>query len=125
MIGETILKLLKANTDLTALVNEDNIFPYVAQEKTPLPFIIYTIDKIDSGYSKDGWTGDMVTFSVMTASDKYKSLQDIAKEVRAALELQSDTNTLRIIMTGFQEGYNLTEDAFMNKLTFQVQINSY
>jgi len=125
MIGETIIKLLTDSAALLVLVPENNISAYVAQEDTPLPIIVYTIDTVDADYSKDGWVNDMVVFSVISVSDKYDTLQSIVKEVRDALEMQSDTGTLRIIMTGFQEGFNIAEDAFMNKLTFQVQINNY
>jgi hypothetical protein len=125
MIGKTITKLLKDNAQLLALVSTDNIFPYVVKEDTSLPFIVYAIDSITSGYTKDGWAGDDVTFSVMSFHTDYAILQSIVKEVRDALELDSDTGTQRIILTGFIEGFNISENAFMNKQTFLVRINSY
>ena len=125
MIGLTIAKLLKANTTLMGLVSTDNIFPYVANNDTPLPLIIYTVDTVASEYTKDGWADDVIDFSVVSFSEDYASLQSISAEVRAALELSNDTGTKRIILTGFQEGYNINENVFLNKLSFKVEVTSY
>ena len=122
MTGLTIAKLLKAHPGLLALVSAANIFPYVAQEKTPLPFIIYTVDSVTPDYTKDGWAEDNVTFSVGCVSEDYATLQNIAAEIRDALELQSDTNTKKIRMTGQVEGFNLGENAFINKQTFEIEV---
>lgn len=125
MIGKIITDLLLDNADLLALVDRNNIYPYVANEKTSLPLIIYTIDKVDSTYTKDGWANDIVDFSVMSFSEDYKALQAIVAEVRDALELESSTGTLAIRLTGMVEGYNLTENCFQNRLLFRIQINNY
>jgi hypothetical protein len=122
MTGLTIAKLLKAHPGLVALVSAANIFPYVAQEETPLPLIIYTVDSVSPDYTKDGWAEDLVTFSVICLSDDYASLQSIAAEVRDALELQKDTNTKTIRMTGQVEGYNLAENVFLNKQAFEIEV---
>ena len=125
MTGLTVAKLLKAHPGLVALVSAANIFPYVAQEDTPLPLIIYTIDSVTPEYAKDVWADDIVNFSVIAFSEDYASLQSIAAEVRDALELVSDTYTKRIIMTGQVEGFNLAENVFLNKQSFTVEIESY
>jgi hypothetical protein len=125
MIGLSIAKLLKQDAVLLNLVPEANIFPYVANENTPLPILIYTIDNLDSIYSKDGWAQDEISFSVISLSEDYATLQTIVKEVRNALLMKSDTNTLRIETVGMAEGFNIGENVFMNKLSFQVKVNSY
>lgn len=125
MIGLIIAKLLKASTTLTGLVDEDNIFPYIANEQTPLPYICYTVDNIDPDYTKDGWVKDLVNFSVISFSEDYAILQDISSAVRKALEMKSDTGTERIRMIGQQEGFNITENAFLNKLSFKIEVKYY
>ena len=126
MIGLSIAKLLKAHQALVpGLVLSDSIFPYVANENTPLPIIIYTIDGMDSLYTKDGWVGDEISFSVISLSEDYASLQSIVKEVRNALLMEKDTYTRRFETVGMQEGFSITENVFMNKLSFQVKIDSY
>ncbi len=129
MIGKVIVSLLKTNNDLTALVPESSVYPYVITENTPLPAIIYTIDNMVPGYSKDGWVSDEISFSIISFSVDYAVLQDIIMQVRKALELEDgkfdDITIKRVHMTGFQEGFNLNEKAFMNKLSFIVEMNSY
>jgi len=122
MIGSIIVSLLKANNDLLALVNENSIFPYVAEENTNLPLIIYAIDDIDVSYSKDGWVKDLCNFHVMSFSENYDDLQLIVAEIRSVLELKYTSDTKRIIVTGMQEGFNLNEQVFLNKLNFAVEI---
>ena len=124
-IGITIASLLKANASLLTLVNTNNIFPYVANENTTLPLIIYTVDSLEPEYDKDCWVGDICTFSVISFSEDYANLQLIATQVRAALDTKSTTGTNRITLTGQQEGYNITEGVFLNKLTFEVSIVEY
>jgi hypothetical protein len=122
MIGKEITALLKANSSLLALVPEGNIYPYVANEDTALPLLIYSIDSVNSEYTKDGWADDLIEFSVASYSEDYSSLQDIVSQVRLALEMKYITDSKRIIMTRFLEGFNITENVFVNKLTFRIEV---
>jgi hypothetical protein len=122
MIGEIIVQLLTANADLLALVPAASIFPYVAEEKTDLPLLIYAVDNLDATYSKDGWVKDLITFHVMTFSETYDDLQAIVLQVRKALELKHTSATNRIIVTGMKEGFNLTEQVFLNNMDFAIEV---
>ena len=126
---KVISSLLKANAALLTLVNTNSIYPYVLNENTALPAIVYTVDSITPGYDKDGWTGDDITFSVISLSDNFANLQSIALQVRAALELKSGTTESitywNILLTGQLEGYSISEDSFLNRLTFTTTIISY
>jgi hypothetical protein len=123
MIGKVIATLLKDNTALIALVPEVNIYPYVINENTQLPAIIYTVDNLDTVYDKDGWCQDEWQFSVISFSDNYSTLQNIVEQIRLSLELKRGTDEgidyKQIYLTGQSEGYNISEDVFMNKLTFE------
>ena len=44
MIGKTIKSILAGNGTLTALVAATKIFPYVVNEGTTMPAIVYTIE---------------------------------------------------------------------------------
>lgn len=129
MIGKVIKSLLIANADLLALLPEASIFPYVLNEDTALPAIIYTINSLESDYTKDGWNWDDITFSVISLSGNYNMLQSIVLQVRTALELKYATVEgiviEKIYLTGMEEGFNLTESVFMNRLTFTVKMNTY
>lgn len=129
MIGKVIKSLLDGNAALNALVPTLNRYPYVLNENTPLPAIIYTVDSILPVYDKQGWIGDECTFSVVSFSDNYASLQSISLQVRVALELKDGTyeaiKIRNIYLTGQSEGYNINENVFLNKLTFSTVILSY
>jgi len=129
MIGKVISTLLKANASLLALVDTGSIFPYVINEDTDTPAIVYSVDSITPEYTKDGWTGDVNTFSVISIENDYASLQAIVTQVRAALEWKTGTTEnvvyWNIMMTSQEEAYNIATDVFVNKLTFEVQVISY
>jgi len=129
MIGVLLTYLLKLSTGLTDLINPDHIFPYVINENTPLPAMVYTMDSVTPTYTKDGWAGDTVTFSIVTFASNYSNLQNIVWEIREALELKNgsynDFNYWNILMVSLSEGYNINEDVYMNKMTFSVEITQY
>lgn len=129
MIGKLITSLLTANTALIELVPKTSVYPYVINENTLLPAIIYTIDSLETGYDKDGWVGDICTFSVVSFSDNYSALQNIVLQVRSSLELVKGTiegiTIDRIELEGLTEGYSIAENCFLNKLTFSARITQY
>ena len=130
MIGKAIYNLLSTNATLIALVPATKIFPYVLNENTDLPAIIYTIDTLEPDYTKDGWVLDDITFSVTSLSNDYDTLQSIVAAVRDALEMISGTivgTTIiqHIHVSAMIEGYSITEDVFANKLSFNVNVINY
>jgi hypothetical protein len=129
MIGKVIKSLLEDDATLTAIVPTARIYPYVMNEGTALPAIIYTIDSIGPEYTKDGWANDEVMFSVVSFSNNYTELQSIISAVRGALEWEHGTvegiGIGRIYLEGFMEGYSIGEDTFLNKLSFRVNVINY
>lgn len=129
MIGKTIKSILTTNSALIALVPAVKIYPYVMNEDTQAPCIVFTIDSLEPEYTKSGWADDTITFSVYSYAVNYNSLQTIAKAVRTALELNktgSGTESINhIYLQGMEEGYVLEADTFFNKLTFRVKTNNY
>jgi hypothetical protein len=103
MTGITIKLLLVANDALMVLVPETSVFPYVANEDTPLPFIVYTNIKGLPDYDKNGLVGDEFTFDIYSLHNDYAKLQAVIVQVRAALELKTATNTQRILLTEYSE----------------------
>jgi hypothetical protein len=129
MIGKTIKSILYNSGTLTSLVPTTKIFPYVMDEGTQMPFVVYTIDSVDPDNSKGGWASDEVTFSVMSFATTYPLLQPIVSAIRGAFQgTRVNVGTEqggRIDMSGFDEGFILETNAFFNKLTFKVIINKY
>lgn len=129
MIGKTIKSILAGNTALTALVPASRMFPYVMNEGTILPAIIYTVDSLAPDYSKGGWMLDEVNFSVASFADDYSELQTVVSAIRTALELNqtgAGTQSInRIYLTGMDESFDPEQNVFGNRLNFIVKINKY
>ncbi len=127
MLGKVITHLLKEHGDLTDLVPGARMFPYIVEEETQLPCLVYEITAIVPEYTKDGWVMDRCTFNVRNFSGKYENLQDIKLQVREALELKKGTfkgvTIQRIQVTGQTfEGYNFFENCYETGFTFSVNI---
>lgn len=129
MIGATIKSILYNNGTLTSLVPNTKIFPYVMDPDTAMPFMVYTIDSVDSEYSKAGWERDVIEFSVMSFATTYPGLQPIVSAIRSAMEFNRTGYGTQVIsniyLTGFDEGFILETNAFYNKLTFKTEIKTY
>ena len=129
MIGKTIKSILAGNTALTALIPASRMFPYVMNEGTILPAIIYTVDSLAPDYSKGGWMLDEVNFSVASFAYDYAELQTVASAIRTALELNqigAGTQSInRIYLTGMDESFDPEQNVFGNRLNFIVKINKY
>jgi hypothetical protein len=129
MIGKVIKSILSNDATLTALVAVDNICPYFLNENTELPAIVYIIDGLKPDYNKDGWVLDGCSFSVISLSNNYTSLQAIVAAIRDAMELTRGTiegiTIQPIYITNMDEGYDLASDIFANKLSFNVNVINY
>jgi len=129
MIGKLIYSLLSDSAALTALVPTTKIFPYVLNENTDLPAIVYVIESIEPEYTKDGWALDSANFLVIAISTDYAGLQSIATEVRAALEMERGTvegiTIQHIHITNISEEYNSEVDVFVNRMSFNVNVINY
>jgi len=129
MIGKTIKSILTGDSTLIALVPAVRMFPYVMNEDTALPAIVFTIDSVSPVYNKGGWALDEVVFSVFSFSKDYAQLQSVALAVRDALELSTagygTENIGNIYLIAVDEGYDQGADTFFNKQQFTVKTNSY
>jgi hypothetical protein len=124
MVGETINTILKGNSALQSLVST-RIFPYVMNEDTPSPAVVYAIESLEPEYNKGSWAKDDISFSVISVSTSYTELQSVVSAVRTALELSSAEGINRIYLNGMSEGYDHQAESFYNKLNFKVVVNKY
>ncbi len=129
MIGKVIYSLLSTNATLTALVPATKIFPYVLNENTDLPAIVYGISEVSPEYTKDGWAQDRIDFTVVSISPSYSDLQDISTAVRGALEMGVGTvgaiTIQHIHMTGMSETFLQDVNVFTNEMSFNVNVINY
>jgi hypothetical protein len=128
MIAKTINTLLTGGSSLVTLVGT-KIFPYVMNENTELPAIVYTVDSLSPEYTKGGWSGDYIQFSVHSFSKSYTELQNVVDAVRDAVELKetgySGQEISRITLTSQEEGFDNEAGVFYNKQTYNVKLNNY
>lgn len=128
MIAKTINTLLTGGSSLVTLVGA-KIFPYVMNEDTDLPAVVYTVDSLTPGYSKGGWAYDDIQFSVHSFSKSYTQLQDVADAVRDAVELKkvgySGQEIGHVYLVGQEEGFDNEAQVFSNKQTYNVKLNNY
>lgn len=97
-IGKAINHILTNNEELNNMVN-GNIFPLVAEETTPFPFIIYKRTSAEDGTSKDSRYSEISYVDVVTISDEYNTSVEIMDKAKEVL-----LNTRGLI-----KGFNITD----------------
>lgn len=128
MIAKTINTLLTGGSSLVTLVGT-KIFPYVMNEDTDFPSVVYTVDSLTPEYTKGGWALDNIEFSVHSFSKDYTELQNVAKAVRDAVELKKTGYTGQeighVYLMGQEEGFDNEAGVYYNKQTYNVKLNNY
>lgn len=84
-VGAAINLLLRASSDLTALVG-DRIFPVSTPGDVPRPFIIYQRTGLNPSYTKDRGQNDSVYINIAVISEGYGQSIAVASAVEKALE---------------------------------------
>lgn len=84
-VGAAINLLLRASSDLTALVR-DRIFPVSTPGDVLRPFIIYQRTGLNPSYTKDRGQNDSVYINIAVISESYGQSIAVANAVEKALE---------------------------------------
>ena len=130
-IGLAIYNILANDSDVSALVST-RIYPNVARQATPFPFIVYQTTGVDPNDTKDGVsTVDGNSFMVLCYSKTYTQVADLAQKARIALDRKSGTyNTVEvqtIQFTGYDEDFDIKGDGqgvYVQTVSFNLrQIN--
>ena len=105
-VGKAIFYLLDNSTDLTAIVGT-RIYPEVAQQDAPLPYVVYNISNNEpSDTKREPSKLDTANIEVNCYSTSYTEVIDMAVAVRAALDR----------VTGTYSGVNVQSIAYMNEV---------
>ena len=105
-VGKAIFYLLDNSTDLTAIVGT-RIFPEVAQQDAPLPYVVYNISNNEpSDTKREPSKMDTANIEVNCYSTSYTQVIDMSVAVRAALDR----------VTGTYSGVNVQSIAYMNEV---------
>ena len=105
-VGKAIFYLLDNSTDLTAIVGT-RIYPEVAQQDAPLPYVVYNISNNEpSDTKREPSKMDTANIEVNCYSTSYTEVIDMSVAVRAALDR----------VTGTYSGVNVQSIAYMNEV---------
>lgn len=120
MSGLQIGKAIK-----TILRDIDNVYPLVADEGTSYPFIIYRRANLTPSSTKDRYNyKELASIQIIVASNEYQNSIDVAELVRDKMEhtrgIYNELNIGDIILMNADENY--IEDAFVQTLTFNIEI---
>ena len=132
-IGLAIYKILVTAADVSALVST-RIYPNVAKQATPFPFVVYQTTGVDPNDTKDGVsTVDGNSFMVLCYSETYTQVADLAQKVRIALDRKTGTypalgvEVQSIQFTGYDEDFDIKGDGqgvYVQTVSFNLrQIN--
>lgn len=115
-VGKAIYKILEGIK---------NVYPLVADQGTEYPFIVYRRVNLSHANTKDRFNyQELATVEVIVASNSYTESIELAKQVMYRLEhtrgLYNEISINEIKMVGAEEDY--IEDAFIQKLTFDIEI---
>lgn len=109
----------------TILSGIDKVYPLVADEGTTYPFVVYRRSGLYPATTKDRYSyREMATVEILVAANSYLDSITLAEQVKGKLEhtrgKYNDINIGDITLVNADE--NFVEDAFTQKLTFQIEI---
>jgi len=105
-VGKAIFFLLNSSSDLTAIVGT-RIYPEVAQQDAPLPYVVYNISNNEpSDTKREPSKMDTANIEVNLFSTSYTQVIDMSAAVRAALDR----------VTGTYSGVNVQSISYMNEV---------
>lgn len=115
-IGKAIFTILKGIK---------NVYPLVADQGTEYPFVVYRRANLSHTNTKDRFNyQELATVEIVVAANNYTESVELAKQVMYRLEhtrgLYNNISINEIKMVGAEEEF--IEDAFVQKLTFEVEI---
>lgn len=124
-IGKAIAEILREDSAVKAAVGT-NVFPLIADEKTPFPFIIYRRVSGSDATTKDSRYSESCTVEIAVIADDYLASVNIATAVKNAMEnfrsnYKGDFKIQKINFMGSGEQYY--SNAYTQTLQFEITIN--
>ena len=91
-IEASIRSILTADSDVSALVST-RVFPYLRQQGTAFPAIVYELEDTDPQQGLDGFQSlTRCELSVTNVAETYSGAKDLASKVRTALNGYTGTS---------------------------------
>ena len=125
LIPKAIYDKLSKNSTITKIIGS-SLYPIIAPDEVPYPYIVYSRTGIAPDYDKDGSLEDIVSVTVIAVSNDYMQSITLANEIRNTLELSTYNSTdvvyNRCEFTGITESYDDSRGGFIQTLTFEFSI---
>lgn len=114
-IGSFIYDTIKADKELTETLKvSNNIFPIVAEDGTPYPFITYKRTGLTSNGCKDGYYEDEVRVEIKAICSTYIQSVEVINRIRDLFERQHIK----------YEGMNI-EDTYIENASENYEYNAF
>lgn len=125
-IGRVIKARLLASAEVTALVGQ-KIFPIVAVQSTPAPYVTYCRTSVKPGYTKDRKSlTDTATVEVTIYAPTYEQSIAVMNAVDNALQgfrgTLEDIEVDRVRLINSEEDFQ--DGAALQNLVFEIDINN-
>ena len=125
-IGDVIGSILSNDTDVTDIVST-RIFPFMAIEDIPYPYIVYTIESVEPTSSKDCSNAlDTYTVNVELYSETLAELEDLGNKTRAILNRNKGTietiNVQSINFTAEDYGYADEDRVYLKIQAYSIRV---
>lgn len=92
-IEEGVRSILLANSGVTDLIST-RVFPWLRQQGTSLPAVVYTLDNTEPQQSLGGYDGlTRASLTINSIADRYGDAKSLASAVRTALNGYTGTPT--------------------------------
>jgi len=115
---KTIRDILIADTRITDVVG-DNIFVAYADKEVPAPFIIIeSMAQAPINCKDRASVMDNYTFNVTAVAEDYGTVETLLGFSREDLDMYKDTDFKGIRFAGLFDGYDGTQDYFVNTFSF-------
>ncbi len=123
-IGSFIYDTIKADTQLTKKLG-NNIFPIVAEDGTPYPFVTYKRTGLTSTCCKDGYYEDIVRVEIKAICATYIDSIEVINRIRKLFEKQDieyeDMRIEDVTIENASENYEY--NAFTQTINLVLKIN--
>lgn len=109
----------------TVLDGTTKVYPLVADQGASYPFIVYRRNGLTHANTKDRFNyQELATIEIIVAGSSYQQALQIAKQVVGRMEhtrgIYEEISISEIKLVNAEEDY--IEDAFIQKLTFNIEI---
>lgn len=124
MIGKAIYEILRSNPAFSGI----SISPLRSMQSLPMPCVTYIIGQTDPSMIKVGPSPlDTIGFVITVFAEEYKTVEQLAVEVRASLDqvcgIYGEVLIQKMVFLGSDDGYDEDAEMYGMSIDFQARID--